>query len=921
MRPLKLTISAFGPYAGETVLDFSLLGTKGLYLITGDTGAGKTTIFDAIAFALYGEPSGENREPSMLRSKYAQDGTRTFVELVFAYGGEEYAVSRNPEYRRPKSRGEGFTSQKADATLTYPDGRLVTGSPQTTAAIRDVIGLDRNQFRQIAMIAQGDFLRLLLAGTKERQEIFRRIFRTKNFETLQYRLKSEAGGLKAQYDDIGKSARQYIDGIARDENDAPPADARDGEGGGLTASEALDFLAELIEWDEDRKNAENEALADLEKEISAVDAALGKAEQNAKARAELLAAREEMAAAEGELPRLVAAHKEAAEKQPEIDALTGRIATERQMLAQYDELDRGAKAIAEKQASLTSLAKRKETLADAIEAETEKQEKWRAEAESIGDAAMRALRLETEKKGLSERKEKAAELAALRKDAKNAETARASAQEAYLGARAAATVAEDEHNRLNRAFLDAQAGILAESLTEGAPCPVCGSRTHPSPAACLSEAPTEKEVEAAKKKAAKASKEAEAASQTAAAANSRAEEKEEAARKAAAALFGPTPDDLDAALADETRRLDSEMAAINGQIAAEEAKAARKAEIERGLPPLAEEIARLAAEAAGNSQAMAVREAEIKGLASVGEQLAKTLAFKSKSEAESNIRALAEKRTGLLADAAAAKEALDGLNSKRSELRAKIAALSEQLSGEDEIGTAEKLTWSKRELTAEKQARVSAATAIASRLDKNRDIQKRLAEKEKEAAAVGGRLIWMKALSDTANGQLSGKDKIMLETYVQISCFERVIRRANLRLMVMSSGQYELKRAESAENQKAQSGLDLNVVDHYNATERSVKTLSGGESFMASLSLALGLSDEIQSASGGVRLDAMFVDEGFGSLDEDALSQALKVLKGLAESNLLVGIISHVSELKERIDRQIAVRKEKSGGSRVEVLG
>ncbi len=179
---------------------------------------------------------------------------------------------------------------------------------------------------------------------------------------------------------------------------------------------------------------------------------------------------------------------------------------------------------------------------------------------------------------------------------------------------------------------------------------------------------------------------------------------------------------------------------------------------------------------------------------------------------------------------------------------------------------------------------------------------------------------WVLPLSNTANGKVAGKEKIMLETYIQMTYFDRIISRANTRFMVMSGGQYELKRRKEAEDKKAQSGLDLDIIDHYNGTERSVKTLSGGESFKASLSLALGLSDEIQSIAGGIKLDTMFVDEGFGNLDDDSINQAMNALSGLAEGNRLVGIISHVSELKNRIDKQIVVAKEKSGGSKANII-
>lgn len=235
MRPIKLTVSAFGPYAGKTVLDLDKLGENGLYLITGDTGAGKTTIFDAITYALYGEASGDNREPSMFRSKYAEATTPTEVELVFSYAGKTYTVKRNPEYERPKSRGEGFTTQKAEVQLKYPDGRVVTKQRDVDNAIRDIMGINRSQFLQIAMIAQGDFLKLLLAPTEERKKIFRQIFKTQLYQDLQDRLKKESSQLNDKCDAARNSIKQYIDGITCDENDVLSIEVEKAKNGLLPA--------------------------------------------------------------------------------------------------------------------------------------------------------------------------------------------------------------------------------------------------------------------------------------------------------------------------------------------------------------------------------------------------------------------------------------------------------------------------------------------------------------------------------------------------------------------------------------------------------------------------------------------------------------------------------------------------------------
>ncbi len=295
----------------------------------------------------------------MLRSKYAQPDTDTYVEMAFAYNGNEYNIIRNPEYQRPKKRGDGFTSQKADATLTYPDGRLVTGSPQVTNAIKELIGIGRSQFTQIAMIAQGDFLKLLIASTKERQEIFRQIFQTKNYEILQYRLKNEATNLGGQYNEIQRSIKQYIDGIACETDDVLEIDVRKAQSGQLTTQAVLELLVNLTEQDQTKQIAEKAVLKAVESEISKIDAALGKAAQDNKARADLNKAKSDLSSTSEKVRELQTAYEEAAKHQPEIEPLTGQIATEQSKLPQYDELDAAGNVISEKNKELKALEKKR----------------------------------------------------------------------------------------------------------------------------------------------------------------------------------------------------------------------------------------------------------------------------------------------------------------------------------------------------------------------------------------------------------------------------------------------------------------------------------------------------------------------------------------------------------------------------------
>ena len=919
MKPVKLVLSAFGPYAAKTEIDLSLLGNSGIYLITGDTGAGKTTIFDAITFALYGEPSGTTRDTSMLRSKYAEAETNTYVELVFDYYGKEYQVVRNPEYQRPSKRGDGLTTQKAEATLTYPDGRLVTGSPRVTTAIKELIGIDRNQFTQIAMIAQGDFLKLLIAKTEDRQKIFRQIFQTKNYETLQYRLKSEAAGLKGQYDRLNESVKQYIDGIACAKDDVLEMDLQKAKGGNLATAETVDMLQKLIAQDKEKQKVENGKLGEVDNQISEIDKTLGKAEQEIKARKDLNRVNGELEVIAGALPQLKAAFDETSSKQPEIDALTGQVAKDKDGLARYDELEQAAKAHEAKSKELLAKNMLTGELITREHSEKKKQADLQAEFGGLKNATTDKLNLQVQEAAAKERDKKIKEIKKLLLEEAAFKVAFESAQADYLRKSKNAADALALHTNLNKAFLDAQAGLLAQNLFEGEPCPVCGSLEHPSPAPVADTVPTEKDIQAAKDAADTAQKGSEKASGEAGKAKAEYESKSVEIRNDAIALFENVPDDLPRFLEAELVVLQENLFGLATKIKGEQQREARKDEIEKLLPTFAEILDKLTKDKVENERVVASTEAEIKALDATLEKLRKTLPFSSKAEAEQSIDVLDKKRADMQKAIVDTKTAYDIQNGKSLELKASVKTLNEQLKESKEVD-AEKLDAVKAELLARKAELTHASAEISLRLAKNSYADERIKERIQEIAVVEGRWIWLKSLSDTANGQLAGKDKIMLETYVQSSYFERIIRRANIRLMVMSSGQYELKRCPDASNQRSQSGLELNVIDHYNATERSVKSLSGGESFMASLSLALGLSDEIQSSSGGIRLDTMFVDEGFGSLDEETLNQALKVLNGLAESNLLVGIISHVAELKERIDKQLIVKKDKSGGSRVSIV-
>lgn len=920
MRPIKLTISAFGPYAGKTTLDMDKLGTSGLYLISGKTGAGKTSIFDAITFALFGEASGDNRESSMLRSNYAESETPTFVELVFEYSGKEYTVRRNPEYERPAKKGGGMTQQKADAELKMPDGRVITKMRDVTSEVRDILGVDRNQFSQIAMIAQGDFLKLLLAPTEDRKKIFRQIFKTEAYQVLQDKLKSASGELGRQCQTLGDSIRQYIGGVVCADGDELSSELEQAQIGKLPTSDVIELIDKLCAQDELEAERLGKAITTLDEELSGISSLLGRAEEIEKARAALSVAEVRLREDEPRLGTLLAVLESEQKRQGERDALGESLAAARNLLPSYDELDVALSELKRKQTQLDadnkSLEKKKAAQLKAQQTIIE----LKLELETVKKAGEQKQTLLAQKSRAGEQKKTLNSLSSALSEYETLGRKLEAAQLAYAQSAKDSDDKQAEYSRLNSAFLDEQAGILAESLLDGEPCPVCGSNAHPRPAVKTEGATTEVELEDAKKRAAEAS--SLAMERSTAAGDLRGQEsakllraKEIAAELALDCPFEELSEAVKVGLGENKLTIENLELALR----AEEKKALRYAELGRLIPEAEAEQTELSSKLAESERLLAALDAEIKEKTRTAATLRSGLEFESKLEAEAHVRILDEQRKKLQSALDAAQKAWTDCKGEVDGLEGQVRSVKAQLEAAPEIDI-EAQRAAQNSLTAEKLAASKSLTAVSARLGGNTAAGRNIRSQSGKLLETEQKWGWVKSLSNTANGNISGKEKIMLETYIQMTYFDRIISRANTRLMMMSGGQYELKRRIEAENNRSQSGLELDVIDHYIGKERSVKTLSGGESFMASLSLALGMSDEIQSTAGGVRIDTMFVDEGFGSLDEQTLQQSVKALAGLADGNRLVGVISHVAELKERIDRQIVVTKSPSGGSSIEIV-
>lgn len=932
MKPKKLVISAFGPYAGESTIDFENLGEHGLYLITGDTGAGKTTIFDAITFALYGEASGTVRESGMFRSKYAKAETETFVELIFSYQRKEYKIRRNPEYQTPKKRGTGFTTKKADAELFYPDERQpVTKMGAVTKAITELMGLDYKQFTQIAMIAQGDFQKLLIAGTAERGEIFRQIFHTEIYQTIQIRLRDEERRRRKDYDELRRSISQYLNDASFEEDPAAGQEFLELKKAGFEGkiTDGINLLRTETKKEQEHLEALDETIRKIEEKIRSVIEKKGKAELLKKAIAELEIKKRELEFLQPEYRRALVEWNRIEEQEGMREKLTERIQKLELSRQSFIELDKTREEIGRNEKILLNVRKEKKENENQVSSLQKELEDRRREKEHNLEVPVERERLARAKEKLLRRKNELEEqmnrVESINRELKNA-------QKEYRSVLEQRDEIRRVYEHLEQLFLDAQAGILAQNLQTGMPCPVCGSIHHPDPAKLSEEIPDQKELKRKKLEKAQAEEKTQRLSERASFFKRNLDHE---MRNTAELICGleenlvketsivTAPDKLATTAGSALEKLDDELRTLEIRIKA-------NMEQQKALDILGGLIKRLekdlnAAEEKNKELALSERNlmTVLTMLYKQAEESQRKLEGQNTVEIENNLQSMKSRKRELDQEVIDAKKALERCQNQNASLNSAVEALEKQIQGFEDIPEKE-LSGTMECLEAEKAETTKLREKIHSSWHNNLRIYEAVCGQQGRMEQTEKEYVWIHSLADTAGGTLNGKSKVELETYVQMAYFDRILRRANLRLMMMSSGQYEMKRREGTDNKKDKSGLELNVIDHYNGSERSVKTLSGGETFQASLSLALGLSDEIQSMAGGIQMDAMFVDEGFGSLDEDALNQAVKALGNLAEGKKLVGIISHVSELKDRIDRKIVITKNRSRegvGSSITVVG
>ena len=941
MRPEKLTISAFGPYADKTEIDFSRLGEGGLYLITGDTGAGKTTIFDAITFALYGQASGQVRDSAMFRSKYADIETETFVEFVFSYQGKKYQVFRSPEYMAPKKRGTGLTLRKAEAQLIYPDERQpVTKARDVTRAIEELLGLDYEQFTQIAMIAQGDFQKLLFAGTVQRGEIFRQIFHTGLYQQVQLKLKDAARSRYKDYDEMRRSIAQYLDGVKFWQAEGTEAEEftelKKGKFEGKL-ERSLDLLKSFIDEGESREEELLKQEQEVDQKLHAMEKKLHLSAQKRSLEQKREFAGKQLEKVLPELEKISAEAEKYKDTDKKCEELGLLIREKQEQLKKYQVLEQLQKELGEIGAQLEKCKTQQEVNIRHEQQLHKDMEQLKQERSQLENSELDLQKAITEKEKRTQRKTELNGLETGIREFRSLYEATKEQQKKYQDAYEKAQQQREYYQQIFHSFLDAQAGLLAQELKENEPCPVCGSLSHPHPRRIspggtvtqetldnekikldkLEKFSVDQSLEAGKlKERSNASWRQIVTSAEELLEDFQEFRKETKNGNGQAGDFMTVWNQMIFMINREKEQCEKLLAESDRKIRKAQENIKRRKTAEKLLEDLEKEKEKLQEkknfcdrEQAGLTIKASENEKQQKNVA---EEIRQTHLEDGKEVLEKEIKEKKQEYIDLKENSRKIKENLERFQAEKERITSTIKTLEEQ---QKEIGEIreEEIREQYSESTAQKTELAEKRKELFSVQSGNLEIYQKVQKRREEMSKAEKEYVWMKNLSDTANGSLNGKAKIELETYIQMAYFDRILRRANLRLLTMSSGQYELKRQEQSENRKEKAGLDLNVVDHYNGTERSVKTLSGGESFQASLSLALGLSDEIQASAGGIRLDSMFVDEGFGSLDEEALSQAVKALSSLADGHRMVGIISHVAELKERIENKIIVTKQCTG--------
>lgn len=1043
MKPLYLTMSAFGSYAAEETVDFEKLD-HGIFLITGDTGAGKTTIFDAVTFALFGETSGQARDGGMMRSHYASDDRETWVTLRFSHKGEIYEITRSPQYNRLSRRrnkdGE-YTNilVPAKVKLILPDQKEFPGNVRDiNQKIQEILGVDFHQFSQIAMIAQGDYLKLLHASSRERKEIFSRLFNTGIYRKIQLKLKEENNRIYGQLEDNRKLIAHELDKIEVSDaekqlqwqevlhvQESNPELVRETleemlqEAGNqwkeitcrkkVIAENLAEQLAVLGSAEEENRQFDiwEQARAQLQELKADQERQEEKRIAFAKARkAELVQGfektvlvrnrerkngEEQLTILESQIRRTKQNWEEAEnrkktafqkweEKAPQIEQSCSRL---QEQLPLFAEWRKAEQAYRKSKADEKAAVERVHTIVLQLE---ECQAKWNFLKERITQMTAEAEQLsgyEYESGLLEQKQNQLRELEKLLQYQQEVREKLQRQQKLLETVLETCTEKALQYDAKMKQFLAEQAGVLAEQLENGKPCPVCGSTHHPVKAFFTGERMTKADVEQAEKE----RRIAEAKREEAAGELLRMQETERQLEMQAAGYDSVLDELVPDAAEPRQQKLVRACAVCEEQIGLLQKKlrsakkaAAQRTEDLRRSGELEEEQKLLMEQRQQAEQSLAERRMETAGLGTAEEMMRKRLPEMSEEESRSRLKYLTEEREKLENNKIEAEreadqllqqwKVLDGRFSAAAEHLEQAKKAEEQAAAELEtereaagfesvenyrsaLRPQEQIKQWERELK-EFDAALLQAEAICTQyeirlsgkqrpdmaarkeeIENIRQIQVQLEQEEMRVSGICERnqkssellnRLWKEreaaqkeyksvgTLYRIANGKVTGTAGLDFQTYIQRRYFEQMITAANRRLKVMSDESFLLRcRQLDSLGKQGEVGLDLDVYSLATDKVRDVRTLSGGESFLASLAMALGMADVIQNMAGNVQVDAMFIDEGFGALDEESRLRAIQILQQLAGGKRLVGIISHVTELKEQMERKLVVRKTEHG--------
>ncbi len=891
MKPLKLTMSAFGSYAGKNVIDFTGQ-QQGIFLITGDTGAGKTTIFDAITYALYNQTSGGERNGNMMRSQYAQPEAETYVELEFLYRGQTYRVRRNPDYKITKTLKNGkIREQKVphSVELTLPDGTVFPEKKNATdAKIIEILGLTADQFSQIVMIAQGDFLKLLYTKSDERKMIFSKLFRTDIYWKIQENLRRKSMEMDERIQENDRAFEQEKSRII------PLPESEE-----LPLDELVERLRERVKDALKEQNLRRANVEELNKKITKYE------EIN-----KLFVSLEKIRRTGKELEARQAESKERRQQIENARKADKVLVAEQQNLRQQQAVEQSAQAIAKMTETLANDQEMFESLKTQLQESEAKQKREAADIQKkmlaleqsfpSYEALQNARSEEQQAKKVWEDLGKTSEesfhkkeagIAALKEQQKQQEQVVEQTKKNWEQTSLSASESAKHYEHMYEAFLKEQAGILAENLSAGCPCPVCGSTVHPDPAKLSDHAVTELEVEQAKKTRAAAEEKrdlAHAAFET---------EKTEK-QKLAQAVEKEEADFVLAQTIAKQQRKEAEQNYVSLQKIAEQireklvypsfAEAKKQyAAMQKALAAAEQEIERKRQKVSELAEAMNTLKGQ-KLAEEENQKTAKKLAVKTEKEyakllEKSGFVSEETYHLAILPERSRSKLEREEKEYESQCLRqqSEQKLLEKQVSGKTYTDTTEL----NEQLKAEKQALKEAEKTymeLHTAYENDRSVLQNCAVYLEKGKKLESEDQVIKSLSKTANGRLSGSAKIDFETYIQRQYFKQIIHEANKRLLTMSNHQFILKLKEEANTgRKTNEGLDLSVYSLVTDSERDVKTLSGGESFLAALAMALGLSDIVERSAGAIHPDMMFIDEGFGSLDAQSRQQAIEVLGNL----------------------------------------